>query len=402
MRAGRYVKQPGGYRAFLPAPLPPDPPIRLDAELARLLSDADRALGRLDGVGSILPNPDLFVAMYVRQEAVLSSQIEGTQSTLEDILEFEVEGRAKAQERPKDVEEVVNYIHAMNHGLRRLTELPLCLRLIREVHAELLKGVRGGKRNRGQFRRIQNWIGPSDCRIQEAEFVPPPPGEMKPALADFERFLHDTATLPTLIHCGLAHAQFETIHPFVDGNGRIGRLLITLLLCQRDVLQRPLLYLSYYFKAHRAQYYDRLTAIRNDDDWEGWLKFFLRGVLVVSQGATDTARDILNMRELHREAIGQRPGAGGNGLRLLDYLFEQPIISIRMAEKHLRCSYVTAANAVEGLQRLQILREITGQPRNRRYRYEPYLAVFDRQTLPSPDAEDNTSPPATMNEDIGK
>lgn len=388
-RAGRYVNQPRGYQAFLPAPLPPDPSLGMDAELTKLLSDADRALGRLDGVASVLPNAELFVAMYVRHEAVLSSQIEGTQSTLEDVLEFEVD--PSGGERVKDVEEVVNYIRAMNHGLRRLGELPLSLRLLREIHAELLRDVRGAERSPGEFRRTQNWIGPAGCTLNQAAYVPPPPHEMNSALDNLEKFLHDRTSLPVLIHCALAHAQFETIHPFLDGNGRIGRLLITLLLCERTVLRRPLLYLSYYLKAHRAQYYDRLMAVRHDGDWEGWVKFFLRGVFEVSQGATDTARAILDVREAHRRLIGQQMSGSAAGLRLLDYLFQSPIISVRMAESHLGCAYVTAANLVQDFQRVGIVREITGQQRNRRYRYEPYLALFDRQVFPRPTGDDVSS-----------
>jgi Fic family protein len=381
-RAGRYVTQPLGYRAFLPAELPPQPRLSMDDELVRGLSDADRALGRLDGVASVLPNADLFVAMYVRHEAVLSSQIEGTQSTLEDVLEFEADPRGA--DRVKDVKEVVNYVHAMNHGLSRLKEFPLSLRLIREIHAELMHDVRGSERSPGEFRRSQNWIGPAGSIIDQAAFVPPPPHEMLAALGNFEKFLHDRTSLPVLIHCALAHAQFETIHPFLDGNGRVGRLLITLLLCERGVLSQPLLYLSYYLKARRAEYYDRLTAVRHDGNWESWIKFFLRGVFEVSQGATETARAILDLRERHRRLIAQKLTGSANGLRLLDFLFQSPIISIKMAEKHLDCSYVTAANLVQEMEQAGIVRETTGQQRNRRYRYEPYLNLFERIVFPRP------------------
>ncbi len=375
MRSGCYVKQVEGYSAFIPSPLPPDPPIKMDdPELIRLLSDADRALGRLDGSTSILPNPDLFVAMYVRQEAVLSSQIEGTQSTLEDVLQFEID--VKGQEIPKDVEEVVNYIRAMNYGLERLHEFPLCLRLIREIHAKLVDGVRGGDRTPGEFRTSQNWIGSTGCNLATASFVPPPITEMKEALNNLEKFVHDTTSYPVLIHCGLAHAQFETIHPFLDGNGRIGRLLITFLLCERGILNRPLLYISHYLKAHRIEYYDRLMAIRMDGDWEGWLKFFLRGIFEVSQSATATARSILDLREEHREIIGQKFSSSNYGLRLLDFLFQQPIVTVRLVEEHLQCAYVTASKTVEQFVELGVLREITGWQRNRLYRYEPYLALF--------------------------
>ena len=377
-RAGRTVRQPEGYDAFLPAPLPPEPPIRLDPKLTRLLSDADRALGRLDGVASVLPNPDLFVAMYVRQEAVLSSQIEGTQSTLEDVLDYEAAG--PQADRPSDVEEVVNYVRAMNRGLARLPELPLSLRLIREIHGELLRGVRGAHRDPGQFRRSQNWIGPAGCTIREAQFVPPPPHEMTEALHHFEGFLHQSTDMPALIHCGLAHAQFETIHPFLDGNGRVGRLLIALLLCERQILARPLLYLSFYLKAHRAQYYDRLTAIRTEGDWEGWLRFFLRGVYEVSRSATDTSRAILDLRERNRDQIAEH-SASSYGPRLLDQLFQTPVVTIRMVESHLGCSFATAGKAVEALEQLGLLEEITGQKRHRRYRYRPYLDLFHSMAM---------------------
>jgi Fic family protein len=391
MRSGQYVKQPEGYRAFIPAPLPPDPPVMMDAEMIRLLSDADRALGRLDGATSVLPNSDLFVAMYVRQEAVLSSQIEGTQSTLEDVLQFEID--ARGEDHPKDVEEVVNYVGAMRYGLDRLEELPLSLRLIREIHQRLLHGVRGGHRAPGAFRTSQNWIGPPGCTLATAAFVPPPVHEMHQTLDNFEQFLHQTSSLPVLIHCGLAHAQFETIHPFLDGNGRVGRLLITFLLCQQQILRRPLLYLSHYLKAHRAEYYDRLTATRNDGNWEGWLKFFLRGVFQVSQAATDTARAILDLREAHRQAIAQKMGGSTNGLRLLELLFEQPIINIRLVERHLDCSYVTAGKLVDQFVELKLLREITGGQRNRLYRYEPYLTLFEP---PSPTGAPETADGAAI------
>lgn len=375
MRSGKYIKQPSGYKAFLPAALPPNPPVSMDAELTRLLSDADRSLGRLDGIGSVLPNPDLFVAMYVRQEAVLSSQIEGTQSTLEDVLQFEVD--AKGADLPKDIEEVVNYVRAMNYGLKRLDELPLSLRLIREIHSELLEGTRGAHRTPGEFRKTQNWIGPAGADLSTATFVPPPVPEMKEALNKFETFLHDDS-LPVLIHTGLAHAQFETIHPFLDGNGRVGRLLITFLLCERKVLHRPLLYLSHYLKTHRAEYYDRLMAIRNDGNWEAWLKFFLRGVEEVSTEAIATSRRIFALRDEHRAAINKDMGSNAaGGLRLLDYLFEQPIVSVRLVERHLKSSFVTANKVVEQLMKLNVLNETTGRQRNRRYAYAPYLALFE-------------------------
>ena len=383
-RAGTYVKQPEGYRAFLPAALPVKPPIAIDAELIKLLSDADHALGRLDGVASVLPNPNLFVAMYVRREAVLSSQIEGTESTLEDVLEFETGAQNVAN--PKDVEEVVNYVRAMNYGLRRLAELPLSLQLIREIHQVLLTDVRGGERRPGEFRSVQNWIGPRGCELSQAIFIPPPPDKLAETVRNFELFLIDRSALPVLVHCAVAHAQFEAIHPFLDGNGRVGRLLMTLMLCERGVLEQPLLYLSYYLQAHQAEYYDRLMAVRRAGNWEGWISFFIRGVLEVSRGAADTAREILELREHHRQLVGTEVSGSMIGLTLLDYLFQQPIVSVRMAADHLQCSFVTASALIAQFERTGMVREITGQQRNRRYRYEPYLKLFERDMLREPGA----------------
>lgn len=375
MRAGRYVKQPSGYSAFIPADLPPEPPIKMDSRLIRYLSDAHGSLCRLDGVASVLPNVDLFVAMYVKQEAVLSSQIEGTQSTLENVLEFEVD--AKGKDIPKDVEEVVNYVLAMNYGLQRLDELPLSLRLIREIHKILLEGVRGENRTPGEFRRSQNWIGPAGATISTATFIPPPVNEMKQALGNFEKFLHDDDSFHVLIQAGLAHAQFETIHPFLDGNGRVGRLLITFLLCEKGVLHQPLLYLSSYLKAHRAEYYDRLSAIRTDGDWEGWLRFFLTGIHEVSESATTTARRILALRDELKDLISGRMAGHAMGFRVLDYLFEHPLTNIQLVAGGLNCAYLTASKLVTEFTDLGILREITGQKRNRRYRFDPYILIFD-------------------------
>ena len=374
-RAGRWQTQPSGYRAFVPAPLPPDPPVVLDDEMLALLSRADIALGRLDGVTSVLPNPHLFVAMYVRQEAVSSSQIEGTQSTLENVLEFEA--GAANRDTPRDVEEVVNYVRAMNHGLKRLDEFPLSLPLIKEIHAILMEGTRGSNSDAGEFRRSQNWIGAAGATLQTASFVPPPVPEMKEALHQFEKWLH-ADSLPTLLHCGLAHAQFETIHPFLDGNGRVGRLLVTFLLCEREILSSPLLYLSLYLKFHRAEYYERLGAVRGGN-WEGWLKFFLRGVAEVSLSATRTARGILELRERGRRQVLSQGGNLEMSNRLFDFLFEQPVVTVSLIEKHLGCVYQTAANLVANLQKPEVafLEQIGDARRNRRYRFAPYLALWE-------------------------
>jgi Fic family protein len=381
-RAGRYLRQPTGYRAFVPAPLPPAPPLQIDDALFALHSAADQAVGRLDGLAQMLPNPDLFVAMYVRREAVLSSQIEGTQSTIEDVLTFELDPRRR--ELPRDVTEVVNYVRAMNYGLDRLATLPLSLRLIREIHAELLRDVRGAERRPGEFRTSQNWIGPANVPLAQATFVPPPPHEMQAALHNFEAFLHAERPPPALVQCALAHAQFETIHPFLDGNGRVGRLLITFLLVHRGVLQRPLLYLSHYLKRHRAEYYDRLMAIREGGDWEGWLRFFLRGVAETAEEATATARAIVNLREEHR-ALLQDAGIAANGLRLLDVLFQQPLVHVDLVKDQLGVGYDTANRLVVRFERLELLEEITGGQRGRVYRYTPYVALFEERPDVGPD-----------------
>lgn len=384
-RAGRFVRQSEGFRAFIPAPLPPNPPLRFDPALLQALSAADQALGRLDGVTQTLPNPDLFVAMYVRQEAVLSSQIEGTQSTLEDVLAFEM--GASLKEQPIDVQEVVNYVRAMTYGLERIRILPLSRRLIREIHRELMLGVRGSERSPGEFRRSQNWIGPAGALLTEATFIPPPVHEMELALDDLERFLHTWHDLPILIHCGVAHAQFETIHPFLDGNGRVGRLLITFLLCNRGVLSRPLLYLSHYLKRHRAEYYERLTNIREHGDWEGWIEFFLRGVAETARDATSTAMAIVRLRDDHRERA-QAHRLGVNGLRMLDMLFQTPVVTASFVGDTLGVSFGTANKLVKGFQELEILRETTGGVRSRRYRYSPYLDLFETEAA----APDEASP----------
>lgn len=390
-RAGRFIQQHTGYKAFIPEPLPPDPPVVYDGALQTLLSEADRNIGRLDALASMLPNPDLFVAMYVRHEAVLSSQIEGTQSTLEDVLAFEAD--AVRDDTPKDVEEVVNYVRAMNHGLTRLHELPLSLRLLREIHAELMKGVRGGEKSPGEFRTSQNWIGGRGSTLRDASFIPPPPHELMNTLGQLETFLHGARdTVPLLIRCGLAHAQFETIHPFLDGNGRVGRLLITLMLCEERALTRPLLYLSLYLKAHRAEYYDRLTAIRMQGHWEQWLMFFLRGVSATALAATRTARDIVALRERHRADVAKNAKA----LALLDHLFQHPTVSVNGVAKLMACTFPTASKLVTDFESRGWLREVTGYGRNRLWRYQPYLDLFHREALDAMvgDAPDNATPMA--------
>ncbi|MHB0963009.1 MAG: Fic family protein [Gemmatimonadaceae bacterium] len=374
-RAGKFVNQPTGYRAYEPAPLPPAPPVVLDGELQRSLSAADLALGRLDGSVLTLPNPDLFVFMYVRREAVLSSQIEGTQSSLQDLLAAEAQ---LLDQVPHDVDEVVNYVRAMNYGLARLPQLPVSVRLFREIHAELLKGTRGGRLQPGELRTSQNWIGPAGCTLATATFVPPPPHLVPKALGALELFLHRNDDLPPLIKIALAHVQFETIHPFLDGNGRVGRLLITFLLTEGGILRKPVLYLSHYFKQHRLEYYDRLQAVRDRGEWEAWLRFFLRGIVEVAAQSTDTARRILVMREEHRMAITARFGrAAGNGHKVLESLFDRPIVSVADVQRLIGTTYVAANTTVSRLEEIGVLQEVTGHARNRRFRYAPYIELFN-------------------------
>jgi len=370
------LRQPGGYGAFVPKPLPPAPTVDISNELQVLLSQADRALGRLDGSIQTLPNPDLFVFMYVRKEAVLSSQIEGTQSSLQDVLA--AEAKVLSPDRPKDVGEVVNYVSAMNHGLASLKRLPISVRLFKEIHEKLLADVRGSHLTPGEIRTSQNWIGPSGCTLNEATFVPPPPNEVARCLSELEQFIHAESDLPLLVKIGLAHAQFETIHPFLDGNGRIGRLLITFLLCEREVLVKPVLYLSYFFKRQRSEYCERLQAVRNDGAWEEWLVFFLRGVIEVSQHATETARRILALREEHRQAITDAlPRTAANGHRLLEYLYQKPIVSVGDVQDLIGTAYPAANDLVTRFNELGILYEFTGQVRNRKFNYEEFVRLFN-------------------------
>ena len=368
--------QPSGYKAFIPNRLPPDPAVRMDDEIWTAVSRADRTLARLDMTSEIVPDPDLFVYMYVRREAVLSSQIEGTQASLMDVLEYEA--IAKEAGPDSDVVEVINYIDALRYGLARLAELPVSLRLIKEIHGRLLRDARGSEKNPGEFRRSQNWIGPANCGLADAAFVPPPPHEMLTALDELERFIHDDRPIPALIKLGLIHSQFETIHPFLDGNGRMGRLLITFLLCEGDILKQPLLYLSYYFKKHRSEYYDRLQAVRDRGDWEGWLSFFLRGVYEVSREATEVARKVTRLREAHRGLITQRLGMRtSRALTLLESLYKNPYLSVAGIQEVTGLSPSNAGSLAARFIELGILNEATSKRRNRAFVYSEYLDLFE-------------------------
>lgn len=373
-RTGRYVTQAGGHKVFVPEALPFGHPLGLDEDLIFLLSEADRALGRLDAVADMLPNPDLFVRMYSRGEALSSSQIEGvTQASLSDVLRFERVKRGRSR-RP-DIAEVFNYVEAMNHGIERLASLPLSTRLLREIHRELMKDVRGADKAPGQLRESQVWIGAENSTIEEATFVPPAPHMVADAMADLERYLHEDSKVPLLVKTGLAHYQFETIHPFLDGNGRMGRLLVTFYLCHQGALTRPLLYLSVYLKAHRDEYYDRLHGGRDRGDIEGWMRFFLEAVLRVSLAAASTANDILAMREYHRWVV-QQAVSSVKAIELLDGLFVEPFVTIPEASRMLGVSFPTASNIVRILSDLDILAEMTGQERNREFVYFPYVELL--------------------------
>lgn len=375
-RAGAWQPQPGGYSAFVPRPLPPEPPLEFSAALRTRLSEADQALGRLDGSIETLPDPDLFLMTYIRQEAVLSSQIEGTQSSLEDLLA--AEARVFTPDRPDDTREVINYVAAMAHGLDRIRQQPVSIDLIREMHARLLEGTRGAERTPGEFRPTQVWIGAPGSRIEEAVFVPPPPSEVPPALEALEAYLRaDSSDFPPLVRIALAHAQFQTIHPFRDGNGRLGRLLITLLLCRDRILTKPVLYLSWFFKRHRTEYYERLQAVRDEGRWEEWIGFFLRAVAEVSASAVRTTRSILTLRERHRALISERPGAvAGNGHRVLETLFRQPFITVAGVRGITGTGFQSANVLVSRLAEAGILEERTGRRRNRVFAYGPYLRLF--------------------------
>jgi len=381
---GRYILRAYGeesVKAFVPPPLPPNPAVRLDG-LQLLLEQANQSLGRLDGLASVIPNLSLFICAYVRKEAVLSSQIEGTQSSLSDLLLFEND---EAPGVPLvDVQEVSNYVAALNHGLERLRGgFPLSLRLIREIHEVLMSKGRGSDKLPGEFRQCQNWIG--GARPGNAVFVPPPPEIVLDCMSALERFLHEErADLPVLIRAGLVHVQFETIHPFLDGNGRVGRLLITFLLCAAGVLREPILYLSLYFKQHRPAYYDLLDRVRVKGEWETWLDFFLTGVRDTAEQAATAARRILAVFEGHRRRIETLGRPAASLLRVFEHMQRNPIISIPTAAEGIGISAPTVAKSLEHMQQLGMLREITGRQRHRLFAYDAYLAILSEGTEPIP------------------
>ncbi len=383
-RLGQYVESAlvGGesYRAYVPAPLPPNPPIDM-ARLYPLLDKANTALGRLDGMSMVLPDAALFLYMYVRKEAVLSSQIEGTQSSLSDLLLFEFD---EAPGAPiDDVTEVSCYVAAMDYGMERLKELPLSLRLLREMHARLMDNARGGDKQPGEFRTSQNWIG--GTRPGTARFVPPPVDRLMPCLDKFEKFLHDeTVQLPALVKAAMAHLQFETIHPFLDGNGRLGRLLITMILCVEGILRDPILYLSLYLKTHRDQYYALLQSVRETGNWEDWIEFFLQGVIETSEQATEAAQSIVRLFDDDRATIEASSRSTASALSIHALMQRRPILTTTKITEETGMSLPTALRNLTLLEKLGIARETTGKERNKVFVYKAYLDILSKGTEPLP------------------
>ena len=377
---GRYVVTTYGpaaesVRAFVPPPLPPIPPASLDGR-QRLLEQANQALGRLDGLTLSLPDPSLFLYFYLRKEAVLSSQIEGTQSSLSDFLQFENEGGFPTE----DFREELNYVAAMNYGLEQLKGgFPISSRLIREIHEILLAKGRGSGKQPGDFRTSQNWIG--GTRPGNAHYVPPPPGEVAACMGDLEKFIHaERPDLPLLVKAALVHVQFESIHPFLDGNGRLGRLLITFMLAAGKTLSQPLLYLSLYLKTHRSQYYELLNRVRSHGEWEAWLDFFLEGVKEVAEQASGMARNIQRLHASDRQKIEQLGRPTASALRVYLHLQQRPVMVVGRTAKEIGVSAPTVTKSLEHLRQLGIVKEITGRQRDRVFRYEAYVALLNEGT----------------------
>nr|NGX37991.1 Adenosine monophosphate-protein transferase SoFic [Chlamydiota bacterium] len=367
-RSGNLVKQPTGYRAFIPSSLPPIPAIQIEDGIQHILTDANIALGRLDMMGYLVPNLEHVIAMYVRKEALLSSQIEGTQASLEDVFDFENNIPIRNVE---DVKDVVHYIKALNHGIERLETIPMSVRLIKEIHDILLTGTRGKEKKPGEFRKSQNWIGFAGSTLMTANFVPPPPNEAADAMSELEKYFHTHSDLPLLVNCALIHYQFETIHPFLDGNGRVGRLLITFFLRWKEALRFPLLYMSYYFKIHRQEYYDRLNLVRERGDFEQWVEFFLKGIVWTADSAMRTIKNIVELHEKNRKLVIEKK-MPISAMALLDYLFEKPQVSVQTIAKYFKISSQGAAKLIKQFHQYEILKEITGRKRDKRNDYWEY------------------------------
>lgn len=371
--AGRVVQAAAGYWAFVPAPLAPK--LAYDGELVKLLSRADAALSELSGVGRLLPNPHLLIAPWMAREAVLSSRIEGTRASLSDVLIDEVGGERVGVKPPDDLGEVRNYIVALEHGIERLPKLPLSLRLVREIHAKLMKGVRGDKATPGEFRRTQNWIGPEGSTPATAAYVPPPANEMHACLDNWEKFLHQRDTMPDLVQCALMHEQFEAIHPFLDGNGRVGRLLITLFFMERGRLSLPLLYLSDYIDEHRKDYYDLLQRVRTHGDWDSWLRYFINGIQVTAADAVKRTTHVIELREEFRKRVSDKPRA----LAMVDQLFTNPYVTVAHAMKTLDVTYPTALKAIELLVERKLIEKLGERRWGKLYLSRPVLEAIEQK-----------------------
>lgn len=381
-RAGELVLQKDGYKTFIPHPLPPKD-LNIDEGLQLLLSKADSALARLDGVTQVLPNPDLFVAMYVKKEALLSSQIEGTQASLQGVLEFEAKMNPK--ESINDIQEVLNYIKAMHHGMENLESgsnynRNLSLELINEIHELLIIGTRGTDKLPGQLRNFQNWIGLLGGTIYDAIFIPPPPEMVEELILDLEKFIRTEDRIPTLVKIALIHAQFESIHPYLDGNGRMGRLLITIYLYWKGVLSRPLLYLSFYLKQNREEYYNLLNKIRFEGDWESWLEFFFKGVIEVSNNSIETAKRIIRLKDDLIEKLLERNIGGVHAVKLIDILFDRPVITVGEVSESIGISRQAANKLVTKFEDIGILGEITGKKRYKKYIFSDYVRIIGEGT----------------------
>jgi len=377
-RAGIYVDNLTGeatYQSFKPNPLPPMPEIEMDEEIVKLLVDANKQLVKLDTASQLISNADLFISMYVRKEALISSQIEGTQCTLDDVLDPEVEANANL-----DVSDVINYVKATQYALKRLERLPLCCRLLREIHEVLMENVRGQDKTPGEFRYSQNWIGPANCLLKDARYIPPNVEDMQNAMSDLEKFINENVDYDPLIRVALIHYQFETIHPFLDGNGRIGRLLILLYLMEQGLLAKPVIYISYFLKKNQIEYYDRISEVRRSGNFEQWIRFFLEAV---SKAASDSLESINKLSNLHDKNLQRLPKTtrSKDNLRaVFDYIEQYPIIDIKKTAKELDISYNTAATAVKKLVELGILQETTNAARNRVFAYEAYLGILRKDT----------------------
>ncbi len=376
MRSGEYLENEEGILSFHPSPLPPDPPIEFDHELIRMLSKAERALGRLDGISDFLPNSELFIAMYVRQEATLSSQIEGARASLIDVLEYQA-AEVNAGRVP-DVKDIVNYVSSLDYGLEEIKARDITIELMNEIHEHLLTNTRGHERDPGKIREQQNWIGPPSCSILEAIYVPPPRTDVQKNLKELLVYIAKKEGYPVLLKCALAHSQFETIHPYLDGNGRMGRLLIMMMLMKEKALNQPVLYLSLYLKRNQRTYYALLQKVRDEGDWESWIKFFLKGIAEISEEGITTAKKIQALKTEQQNIISDNTRGNSHAKLLLDYIYQTPFISIPQAEKYIGISYVSANKLVSKLENIGILIEITGQKRNRIYQNKDYTDIFTK------------------------